>query len=148
MVVGLPRVGGPVAAGCEEAMQDSEGDGPLDVKLEAPSVQELLDHPLAPRLFPEPLDDQGGSDAAGGEGRELPLGVGRKQEDGLGQAGARGQQGVELSGLLELVESPQGGEGPLAGSPVLPAVLDDLEIGAWSGGLGAEEHGALVVGTP
>jgi hypothetical protein len=36
----------------------------------------------------------------------------------------------------------------LAGSTVLPAVLNDLEIGAWAGGLGAEEHGALVVGTP
>src|SRR5512135_986709 len=129
-------------------MQDSEEDGPLDVELEAPSVQKLLDHSLAPRLFPEPLNDQGGSDAPGGDGRELPLGVGREEQDRLGQARARGQQGIELSGLLELVESSQGGEEPLAGSPVLPAVLDDLEVGAWPGRLGSEEHGALEVGAP
>ena len=103
---------------------------------------------LAAGLLPEPLEDQGGSDAAGGDGGELPLGVSREQQDGLSQAGARDQQGVELSGLLELVESPQGGDDPLSWSSVLPAVLDDLEVGACAGGLGAEEHGALVVGTP
>ena len=129
-------------------MQDGQEDGLLDLELEVASVQELLDDPLAPRLLPEPLEDQGGSDAAGGDGGELALGVGREEEDGLGQPCARDQQGVELAGLLQLVESPQGGEDPLPGSPVLPAVLDDLEVGACSGGLGAEEHGALVVGTP
>ena len=29
-----------------------------------------------------------------------------------------------------------------------PAVLDDLEVRTWAGGLGAEEHGALVVESP
>src|SRR5512135_3937635 len=81
-------------------------------------------------------------------GGELALGVGREEEDGLGQPCARDQQGVELAGLLQLVESPQGGEDPLPGSPALPAVLDDLEVGACTGGLGPEEHGALEVGTP
>ena len=122
--------------------------GPLDVELEAASLQELLDDPSAAGLLPEPLEDQGGSDAAGGDGGELPLGVSREEQDGLGQASARDQQGVELSGLLELVESPEGGDDPLPGSSVLPAVLDDLEVGACAGLLGAEEHGAPVVGTP
>jgi hypothetical protein len=36
----------------------------------------------------------------------------------------------------------------LAWSSVFPAVLDDLEVGASAGLLGAEEHGALVVRTP
>src|SRR5438309_3734069 len=144
LVVGLPLVGGPVAAGCEQAMQDGQEDRPLDVELEAAAVEELLDDPPAPRLPPEPLEDQGRSDAAGGDGRELTLGVSREEEDRLGQPCARGQQGVELATLLQLVESPQGGDDPLSWSPVLPAVLDDLEVGAWSGGLGAEEHGVLV----
>ena len=43
LVVRPPLVGGPVAAGGEEAMQDGEEDGPLDVELEAASLQELLD---------------------------------------------------------------------------------------------------------
>ncbi|HWT78521.1 MAG TPA: hypothetical protein VN648_06930 [Candidatus Methylomirabilis sp.] len=129
-------------------MQDGQEDGLLDLELEVASVQELLDDPRAPRLLPEPLEDQGGSDASRGDGRELPLGVRGEQEDGLRQACPRDQQGVELSSLLELVESSQGGDDPLPGAPILPAVLDDLEVGAWTGGLGAEEHGALVVRTP
>ena len=32
--------------------------------------------------------------------------------------------------LLELIESSQGGDDPLSGASVLPAVLDDLEVGA------------------
>src|SRR5512135_224111 len=148
LVVGSPLVGGAVAAGVEQAMEDGEEDGPLDIELEAAPVEESLDDPLAPRLLPEPPEDQGGSDASGDDGRELSLGVSREEEDRLGQPCARDQQGVELATLLQLVESPQGGEDPLSGPAILPAVLNDLEIGAWSGGLGAEEHGALVVGTP
>ena len=67
-------------------MEDRQEDGPLDVALEAASVQELLDDPLASGLLPEPLEDQGGSDASGGDGRELCLGVSGDEEDGLGQA--------------------------------------------------------------
>ena len=145
LVVGPPLVGGPVAAGVEEAMEDGEEDGPLDVELEAASLQELLDDLAAAGLLPEPLEDQGGSDASGGDGGELALGVSREEQDGLSEASTRDQQGVELSGLLELIESPEGGDDPLAWSSVLPAVLDDLEVGASAGLLGAEEHGAPVV---
>src|SRR5262249_16842209 len=111
-------------------------------------IPQLLDRPLALRLPPEPLEDQGGADAPGGDGGELPPGMGREQEDGLRQPCPRGQQGVELATLLEVVEPPEGGEDPVAGSAALPAVLDDLEVGAGAGGLGPEEHGALVFGTP
>jgi hypothetical protein len=148
LVVGPPLVGGSVAAGVEQAMEDGEEDGPLDVELEAASVQQLLDDVLAPGLLPEPLDDEGGSDASGGDGGELALGVSREEEDGLGQASARDQQGIELPVLLQMVESSQGGDDPLPGSSVHPAVLNDLKVGAWAGGLGPEEHGALVVGPP
>jgi hypothetical protein len=130
LIVGPPLVGGPVTAGGEEAMEDGEEDRPLDVELEAASVEELLDDVAAAGLLPEPLEDQNGSDASGGDGGEMAFGVGREEEDGLGESCARDQQGVELSGLLELVESPERGDDPLLGSSVLPAVLDDLEVGA------------------
>src|SRR6185437_3109001 len=148
LVVGPPLVGGPVAAGGEEAVQHGQEDRPLDVALEAAAVEQSLDDPPAAGLSPEPLEDEGRPDASGSDGGQSPLGMGREQEDGVGQAGARGEQGIELAGLLELVEPSEGCEDPLAWSSALPAVLDDLEVGAWSGGLGAEEHGALVVGTP
>jgi hypothetical protein len=148
LVVGPPLVGGPVTAGGEEAMEDGEEDRPLDIELEAASLQELLDNVAAAGLVPEPLEDQGGSDASGGDGGELPLGMSREEENGLGEAGARDQEGVELTGLLELVESAECGDDPLAWSTVLPAVLDDLEVGACAGFLGAEEHSAPVVEAP
>ena len=147
-VVGLPLVGGAVTAGVDEAMQDGEEDGPFDVALEAASLQQLLDDPLAPGLLPEPLEDEDRPDVPGGDGGELSFGVRRQEKDVAAQPCARDQEAVEMPGLLELIESPQGGDDALSGSPVFPAVLDDLEVGAWSGGLGAEEHGALVVGTP
>ena len=111
-------------------MEHGQEDRPLDVALEAASLQELLDGPLAPGLLPESLEDQGGPDASGGDGGELPFGVGREQQYGLGQACPRGQEGIESSVLLELIESSQGGDDPLSGASVLPAVLDDLEVGA------------------
>src|SRR3954471_12571769 len=91
LVVLPPLVGGPVAARGEEAMQDGEEDRPLEVELEAASLQESLDDPLAAGLSPEPLKDEGGADAAGGDGGELPFGVSREQQDGLSQTGARDQ---------------------------------------------------------
>jgi hypothetical protein len=130
--VGPPLVGGPVAAGGEEAMEDGEEDRPLDVEPEAASVAELLDDVAAAGLLPEPLEDQGGAAAPGGDGGEMAFGVGREEEDGLGESCARDPQGVELSGLLEWVESPERGDDPLLGSSVLPAVLDDLELRRWS----------------
>ena len=99
--VGPPLVGGPVAAGVEEAMEDGKKDGPLDIELEAASVAELLDDSLAPRLLPEPLEDQGGSDASRGEGRELPLGVSGEQEDGLGQACPRDRVRSQKAVMLQ-----------------------------------------------
>src|ERR1019366_7464380 len=138
-VVGLPLVGGAVAAGVDEAVQDGEEDGPFDVELEAASFQQLRDHLLTAGLAPESLEDEDRPDVPCGDGGELSLGVCRQDQDVAAQLCAREQ---------EAIESPQGGDDVLPGSPVFPAVFDDLEVGAWSGSLGAEEHGALVVETP
>ncbi len=147
-VVRLPLVGGAVATGVDESMEHGEEDGPLDVELEAACLQKLLDDPLTAGLLPEPLEDEDRPDVPGGDGGELALGVRRQEEDVAAQSSARDQEAVEMPGLLELVESPQGGDDALPRPPVFPAVLDNLEVGAWSGGLGAEEHGTLVAGTP
>ena len=88
LIVGLPLVGRPVATGCEEAMEHRQEDGPLDVGLEPAPVEESLEDPLAPGLLPEALEDQGRSDAPGGDGGELALGVSGEEQDGLGQARA------------------------------------------------------------
>src|ERR1019366_6548370 len=147
-VVGLPLVGGAVAAWVDEAMQDGEEDGPFDVELEAAFRQQLPDDPLAPGLLPEPLEDEDRPDVPGGDGGEFSFGVRRQEKDVAAQSCTRDQEAVEVPGMLELIESPQGGDDLFTGLTVFPAVLNDLEVGAWSGGLGTEEHGALVVETP
>jgi hypothetical protein len=129
-------------------MKNGEEDGPLDVELKAASLQQLLDHSLTPGLLPKPLEDKGRPDVPIGDREELSFGVRREHEDGLGESRAREEKGVELARLLEQIESPQCGDDALPWSPVLPAVFDDLEVGASTGLLGAEEHGALVFETP
>ena len=59
-----------------------------------------------------------------------PLAWRGKQEDRLGQSSPRGQQSVELTAFLELVEPPQSGNDPLPGTTILPTVLDDLKVRA------------------
>ena len=108
----------------------------------------MSDDLLAAGLSPEPLEDQRGADLVGGDDGHLPFGMRREQQHGLSEASARDQEGVELSGLLQLIKSSQGGDDPLFGSSVDPAVLDDLEVRACAGVLSAEEHSALVVRTP
>src|SRR6516164_553580 len=129
-------------------MEHGQEDGPLEWELIAATLEELSDHVLAAGLLPEPLEDQPRTDAAAGVGREPPLGMVGQDQDRLGQAGPGDQQGLELTALLEVVESPQGGHDALPGAAVLPTVLDDLEVGAGAGCLGTEEHGALRSGTP
>ena len=72
LVVRPPLIGGPVAARVEETMEDGEEDGPRDIALEAASLPEWLDDPLAPGLWPEPLATEGGSAASGAEGGSSP----------------------------------------------------------------------------
>ena len=129
-------------------MEDRQEDGALDGELMAATLEELSDHMLAAGLLPDPLEDQRRADAAAGVGREPPLGMVGQDQDRLGQAGPGEEQGVELTALLELVESPQGGYDALPGAAVLPAVLDDLEVGSRARSLGAEEQGVLLSETP
>jgi hypothetical protein len=144
----LPLVGCAIAAGVEEPVQNGQEDGPLNGKLKAAALQQLLKHMLAAGQLPEPLEDQGRADMPDRDGREPALGMLGEQQDRAGQSGTRDEQSVELAAGLELIEPSQGGYDPLPGASALPAVLDDLKVRTGSRGLGAEEHGALQSGTP
>jgi hypothetical protein len=125
-------------------VEHGKEDGAFDVEAEAAMAEQIMDDVLAAGLLPEALEDQRRTDAGGGDGGELSAGVGGKQEGVLGEASAGGEEGIELSGLLEEVESSEGGEDALFGGSGVPEVLDELEITSWSGGFDAEEHGSLV----
>ena len=70
--------------------------------------------------------------------------MGSEQEHVLGEACPRGQERIELAGLLKLIESSEGDEDLLASFAVLAGVLDDLEVLPGSGLFDAEEHGGLL----
>jgi hypothetical protein len=113
LIVSPPLLGGAVAAGVEEPVQDSEEDGSLDGELEAPTFQQLPDDVPAAGELPEPLEDQGRADVPDRDGRQLALGVLGDQQDGTRQAGPGGEQRVELAALLKLIEPPEGGDDAL-----------------------------------
>ena len=61
----------------------------------------------------------------------------------FGEAGAGGEQPIQLAGLLQLIEPAKRGEHALANPVALAEVLDDLQILAGAGLFDAEEHGDL-----
>src|SRR5262245_43537368 len=69
--------------------------------------------------------------------------MGREQEELLGEACARGEEGVQLPGVLEVVEAAEGAEDALPGATAIPEILDELEVAAGPRGFDAEEHGDL-----
>src|SRR5262249_46480650 len=91
LVVGPPLLGGAVAAGVEEPVQDGEEDGPLDGELEPPPLQELSDDGPAAGGVPEALEDQSRADVPDRDGRKSALGVLGDQEHGVRQSGTGDQ---------------------------------------------------------
>jgi hypothetical protein len=148
LIILLPLVCGAITARVEETMKNGEEDRPLDGELKTTTFEELSDHMLTAGLLPEPLEDQSRANAAASVGWELSLCMVGQNQDRLGQAGTGNEQSVKLSALLEFVEPSQGSDDPLPRATTLPTVLDNLEVGPWPRGLGAEEHGVLLCGTP
>ena len=142
-VVTFPAVGGAIAAGGAQAMQDGKEDSAFDGELEAAVGQEFAEDVAAAGVMPEALEDERRSEAAGVDDGNLAVVVSGEQEDLFSEACAGGEQGVELSGLLEVVEAAEGAENALPGAAAIPEVLDELEVAAGSGGFDAEEHGSL-----
>jgi hypothetical protein len=124
-------------------VQDGEEDGALDGELEAAVSQEFTEDVAAAGLVPEAFKDQGRAEAARGDDRDLAIVVSGEQEELLAKASAGGEEGVELTGVLEVIEATQGAKDALLGPAAIPEVFDELEVAAGSGGFDAKEHGGL-----
>jgi len=142
-VAAFPGQGGAITAGITEAVQDGEEDGAFNGKLETAALEQLVNDRLTAGVAPQALEDEGRPEATGADDRSLAAVVGGQKEDMFGEAGAGGEEGVEVAGLLELVEAAEGDQDPLADAALRAGVLDDLQVAAWSRGFDAEEHGAL-----
>ena len=74
-----------------------------------------------------------------------PLGVLGQEQQGVGEASAGEEHGIELAAVEELVEASEGSDDVLPGAAVFPAVFHELDVGMVSGLFGTEEHGCLAV---
>jgi hypothetical protein len=128
-------------------VQDGGEDRPLDREGEGAAGEQLLDHRPAAGLLPQAAEEQGCADPACLQPR-LVLGVaeGGEQQDLLAEPGAGGEESGEATRGGELVEAAKGGDDLLADGAAFTAVFDDLQVAARTGGLEAEEHGALQAG--
>src|SRR5215469_2491016 len=142
-VVVAPLGGGAITARLEQAMHHRQEHGSFQREAEVALSEELLQDGLTAALAPQALEEQARTEGTGGEYGHTALGLSGQQHQGLGEACAGDEEGIELAAGLELVEPPEGSEDVLAGAAVFPAVFDQLQVAAWAGLLGAEEHGSL-----
>jgi hypothetical protein len=66
--------------------------------------------------------------------------VGTEHGQLVGEAAQRGQQAVELSAGLKLIESPQPMQHALLDAPVNALALYEQQVSSSGGGLGAQEQ--------
>src|SRR5262249_44434798 len=139
-IVGLPLVGGAVAAGLQQAMEHGQEDGAFDGEGEAAVGEQVVQDGVATGLVPEALEDEHRAEALATQGGDVAGRAGGEQQRLLREASAGSEQGFQAAVLLEAVEAAQSGDHTLAGAAVVPVVLDDLQVAAWAGWFDAEEH--------
>ena len=142
-----PDFGGAVTAGSEQPVQHRQEDRPLHVEAELALGQQPAENLRQPQLLPQALKHQRRTDPHLPRRRNAPLTMRAEHRRMLGKAGAGGQQGVELAGLSQHIEPPQGGDDVLLHTSVVPLVVDDLEILVLAGPFAADEHGGLLIAT-
>jgi hypothetical protein len=100
-VIVFPTQRGAVTARIAEAMQDGGEYGTFDVAREAALLQQRLEDSLAAGVAPEAFEDEGRPETATANDGNLASLMGGQEDDVFGEAGAGGEQGVELAGVLE-----------------------------------------------
>ena len=116
-VLPLPAMGSEVGAGVvvEEAVEDGEEDGALDVEGEAAPGEGGAEDVLATAASPEAVENGGGSEGAG-----LDVGVGGAagflgEGDGLlGEAAGGSDEAVESAGSEEVFDPAEAGDDGLS----------------------------------
>jgi hypothetical protein len=109
-----PGVAGPVGPRHHQAVQHAGEHRAFQREAEAPARGELLDHRGATGLLPQPAEDHWRANARGGGGLERTSLQAGDQQGGLGEPRTRAQQGIELSGGLEIFDTAEGGDDALA----------------------------------
>src|SRR5262245_46907612 len=96
-VVVLPALTGAIAAGGHESVQHGQEDRTLDGEFEMPATQQVAHHGLATRLAPQLLEDQSRAPAARANYGQVVLVMLSEDQELLGEARPRGEQGIDLA---------------------------------------------------
>ncbi len=122
-------------------MEHRQEHRPLHREAELPPRQAPLHHRLAACILPQPLEDEPRSHPLRGHHRRLAAAMGVEHQQRLAEARRRAHQRVQLTRSEQCIQPPQRGHHPLPGTPVLPAVLDDLKVHPLPGLFAPQEHG-------
>ena len=142
-----PDLRRPVAAGGEQPMEHRDEDRPLHIEAELPPFQQAADQRGEAQFFPQALEDQRRAEANLPVRRDLAAPMRREHHALLGEAGARGQQRVELPAGLEHVESAESGDDVLSHRVSHALAVNDLEVLVFPAVLNSDKHGELHIAT-
>ena len=140
-VVAHPLFARPVRAGDEQPVQDADEDRPLNRKLEAAAIEEVVHDFAQPQLLPQPPEQQRPADPHAGKISRLHV---AQHHGPSGMARQRGDQPVELAAGLKDVLAAKGADCVLAHPLPLAHALDEVEITVPSGDFFADEHPCVV----
>ena len=147
-VVLAPRLSSPVAARLYQAVQDRQVDGAFDIELELTTDERLAEDGLDAGLDPEAAEDEVRADGMDVCGLGATIGVGVEDGEFLGETKAGAEERVELTGILQQIETAKSGEDALTNLAVDAEALGDLQILVGASGFEAEKHlGACVEST-
>jgi hypothetical protein len=117
-----------VGAGYEQAMQNGEKNGSLNIELELPIFQKIADDFSDAQFLPYPLEDHRRTDFLC-HGLDIGIIPGRENQDYLlGEPQKGTSQILNFPFRLHLIEAAEGGDDPLDGLVSFPAIFDYLEI--------------------
>ena len=125
-----PAIRRAVRAAGKQAMQHGEEDRSLQREVMVARAGEVLDDRATAGLLPQPFERQRRPDPSRRARRHVARCDGLDEDGLFGEPGARAQQPLQLSALLQIVEAPERGDHLLAHRPAFAPAFDDLEIGA------------------
>src|SRR5262245_6804027 len=121
-------------------MQHGQINGPLNIKLIAPSLEQGLNYFLDAAFFPEPRKDQLRPNPQHPHSVSLPCGMRIDNGEIFAMAQSGRHRRLEPSAGLELIELAQGPKDLLAHLLTLSGAMDNLEILVGTGGFDSEKH--------
>src|SRR5215472_12559080 len=129
-IILAPAIRRQIRTAAHQAMQHGEKHRAFQYEAMTALARQTCDHGLAAGLLPQPLEQQGGADAAYRDRRSIATACGIEHHRLTDETGTRAQQSIELPAGLEFVQPSQRGNHPLADLLTGAMALHDLQIDA------------------